>query len=477
MAASGAGDTGGLTRLPGLRLKPATMDLGARQVQFRLPENADILTMAPSKPCEDQGAAVRAALANPIGAPALADIARRAHAGDASAKACIVISDNTRPVPYRGDAGILWPVVEVLIEQGFSPERVTVLVATGTHRPVSPDELGEMLDPRVMAAGIKVINHDCRDRAALKYVGTTRRGTRLQVNRVYLDAKVKVLTGLVESHFMAGASGGRKAIVPGLVGEESTHIFHGAPMLASPEARDLVLDGNPCHEEALEGARMAGADFMVNVTLDREFRLTGVYAGDLEQAHRRAVEALTGYVGIVVREPYDIVVTHGGRVGINHYQAAKAAVVGAAALRPGGRLVIGAHHTDIDPVGSLPYRTVLHLLKLIGPEAFERLILSPDWTFVHDQWEPQMWAKVLRHVPAQNLYYCATGLRRADWAVLPGVGGRGLVPGEVGDSDDDPRVLAAMVEAALAQALLEAAHPSRIAFLADGPYGIPIGAR
>jgi len=454
------------------------MDLGGRQVRFRLPEDADVLTMAPSQPCDNPGEAVRAALARPVGSPPLADIAERARAADQSALACVVISDNTRPVPYRGESGILWPVLETLFARGFAPDKVTVLVATGTHRPVTTDELRDMLDPRVMASGVKVINHDCRDRSSLRDVGTTMRGTRLQVNKVYLEAKVKILTGLVESHFMAGASGGRKAIVPGLVGEESTHIFHGAPMLASPAARDLVLEGNPCHEESLEGARMAGTDFIVNVTLDREFRLTGVYAGDLELAHRRAVEALTRYVGIPVPEPYDIVVTHGGRVGINHYQAAKAAVVGASALKPGGRLIIGAHHTDIDPVGSLPYRTVLHLLKLIGPEAFERLILSPDWTFVHDQWEPQMWAKVMRHVPAPNLYYCATGLAGGDWAILPGVGGRDLVCVGPGGADEGAGLLAAMVEAAMAHALVaHGARPARTAFLADGPYGIPLDGR
>ncbi|MDP2871923.1 MAG: lactate racemase domain-containing protein [Bacillota bacterium] len=463
--------------MAGRETRQVTMDLGSFKVAFQLRQDADILTMAPSRPLADPGAAVRAALASPIGTPPLAHIARGAIARDALAQACVVISDNTRPVPYRSESGILWPVVEVLLQAGFSPERVTVLVATGTHRPVTEAELGTMLDERVLAAGVSVVNHDCRDRGGLRYLGTTSRGTRLRVSRIYLEAQLKVVTGLVESHFMAGASGGRKAIVPGLVGEESTRIFHGAQMLASPLARDLVLDGNPCHEEALEGARMAGADFTVNVTLDREFRLTGVFAGHLEHAHARAVEALTGYVGIPVAVPYDIVVIHGGRVGINHYQAAKAAVVGASALRDRGRLIIGAHHTDIDPVGSLQYRTVLHLLKLIGADSFDRLILSPDWSFVHDQWEPQMWAKVLRRIPPENLYYCATGLSRSDYAILPGIGGRSLLAG-CADITNPAAFLAAMVEAALDDAVRAwtaegNAHP-RVAFLADGPYGIPL---
>jgi len=276
---------------------------------------------------------------------------------------------------------------------------------------------------------------------------------------------------------MAGASGGRKTIVPGLIGEHSTQVFHGPRVLSSPYACDLQLDGNPCHEESLEGAKIAGADFILNVTLDGEFRLTGVYAGDLEAAHRLAVEELRRSVGIPLNEPYDVVITHAGRVGINHYQAAKAAVVGARAARPGGYLIIAGHHPDIDPVGSMPYRSVLHILKMIGHERFDRLLLSPDWSFVHDQWEPQMWSKVLATIPDDHLYYCATGLTERDYEVLPGRDGQLFLP-ETRRYGTDPGQLAAMVEGAAADAISRftgrGAGQARIAYLADGPYGIPL---
>lgn len=460
-------------------------DLGPTQLELLVPPGADILTMGHAEPLPDPAAAIAAALAAPVGTPPLREIirAKLAAAGDAiaadaagaGADAVIVISDNTRPVPYRGPEGILWPIVAELLDAGVAAEQITVLVATGTHRPVTRDELATMLDPRVLDAGVRLVNHESGRPELLEYVGTTARGTDVAVNRLYTRARIKVLTGLVESHFMAGASGGRKAIFPGLIGDDSTFVFHGAAMLASSGVRDLALDGNPCHEEALAGARLAGADFIVNVTLDRRFRLTGVFAGELDAAHRAAVARLVSYAGIPLAEPYDIVVTHAGRVGINHYQAAKAGLVGAAATRPGGRLVLAAHHTDIDPIGTARYRTVLHLLKLFGADAYERLLLSPDWQFVPDQWEPQMWAKALRRVPEGNLYYCASGLAPADWAIIPAR----QAPGDAPTSGNlSAAQLAALVESSVAHAVRTAqaagtAHP-RLAYLADGPYGVPL---
>lgn len=454
-----------------------SFDLGGWLVSAEVPPWADLLTMRPAEPVADPSGAIREALANPIAASPLADLARNKLAADPEAQAVIVVSDNTRPVPYRGDAGILWPVVEVLLQQGFRAANVTVLVATGTHRAMSQGELDRMLDPRVLAAGARVRNHDSRDAAILRYVGTTRRGTRLAVNSAYLNADLKILTGLVESHFMAGASGGRKAIVPGLIGVEGTFIFHGAEMLAAPGVADLVLEGNPCHEESLEGARMAGADFIVNVTLDRSFRLTGVFAGDLEAAHLAAVAKLKSYAGIPIAQPYDIAIVHAGRVGINHYQAAKAGVVGASALRSGGSLIIAAHHTDVDPVGSARYRTMLHLLKLFGPDGYERLILSDEWQFVPDQWEPQMWAKVLQKTGPKGLWYCGTGLAAGDYDIIPGMDSNRLLP-EAERYGREPGVLGQMVSAAVEEAVsrYEAREGRRpaLAVLADGPYGIPL---
>ena len=249
--------------------------------------------------------------------------------------ACIVISDSTRPVPYKGDSGILWPLVKILLDCGLNARNILVLVATGTHRGQTADELKSMLDPRVFEAGVAIENHDCHNTENLTRLGKTGRGSDILINSDYINSDIKILTGLVESHFMAGASGGRKSICPGLIGEKSTFIFHGAPMLADDRSCALNLEGNPCHEESLEMARVAGADFIVNVTLDGNFDITGVFSGELEEAHRSAVLHLKSYTAIDVNKKYDIVVTHAGFVGINHYQAAKAGVEAARIVKKG----------------------------------------------------------------------------------------------------------------------------------------------
>jgi nickel-dependent lactate racemase len=428
--------------------------------------------MGEARPLADPAAEVQRALDRPLGTAPLPELARRRLAADPRARAVVVISDNTRPVPYRGEGGILWPVLRCLLEAGFAPDRILVLVATGTHRPLAEAELRRMLDPRVFERGIPILNHEARYRAGLQPLGRTSQGEQVFINRRYLECGLKILTGLVESHFVAGVSGGRKSICPGLIGEESTRHFHGPAMIAAPGARDLNLDGNPCHEEALEVARMAGADFIVNVTLDKLFRPTGVFAGELDRAHRAAFEHLRGYAAVPFGEPFDAVLTHAGFVGINHYQAVKAVLAALPAVRRGGRLLVLAANTDADPVGSLRYRSLLHLLALIGAEAFRRLIFSPDWTFIPEQWEVQAWGRALEQLGPGGLVYYSPQLGERDCAILPGLDGNLLLPEERryrADAGNAQRVVDAFLTEARPQGRR---REPRLAFLADGPYGI-----
>lgn len=447
---------------------------GEESVEIELPEGTECLSTRKPEAIANPRQAILDALGNPIGSPRLEEIVKTKSVGASCLKVAIVVSDNTRPVPYTGDAGILSPTIDLLLECGVRAENITIIVATGTHRSLSEAELRKMFDRSVFERSINIICHDCRDESNLKFVGTTSRGTDLFVNRLYLEADVKILTGLVESHFMAGASGGRKAVCPGLAGEKSTFVFHGPEFLSSPRARDLSLEGNPCHEDALEAARMAGADFIVNVTIDSMFQLTGIYAGDLESAHLEAVNRIAEYVSIPLDREYDIVVTHAGFVGINHYQAAKAGVVAVPALKPTGKLVMAANATDVDPVGGPLYRTVLHLLSLYGAERFNQLLLSPDWSFIPEQWQVQMWARVFSKIPMDNFTYCFPHISPRDGAILPGKDGNSLLPSEQRYSRDTGSI-ATMVELAVDDCMREYEKqgivPS-IAFLEDGPYGV-----
>jgi len=452
------------------------------QIAVDVPDGTDVLGLGKMASLLDPAASIRESLAHPIGSASLLSIAARKKALSATAKACIVVSDKTRPVPYKGEDGILQPVLATLVQAGYKPADILVLVATGMHKPMDRKELEAMLGPEPFALGIPVRNHDGADLSSLVNVGKTSRGTEALIDRSYVEADLKILTGLVESHFMAGASGGRKSVCPGLLGEAGTHVFHGPDLMAHPNTRDLMLEGNPVHEESLAVARLAGADFIINVTVNSRFAPTGIFSGDLKSAHAAAVDELRKHVGIPIGKPYDLVITHGGFVASNHYQAAKAGVAALGALpASGGSLILVADNWDAEPVGSDSYRIGLSLLKKVGPRILNRILASPDWEFLVDQWEAQMWAKVLEKVKQEDFVYFAPQLGSADRRILPGTDGRALIGG---DSARNGAEVSAFVSAAVRRFLSrralgapdEAKMIPRIAFLADGPYGIPFPA-
>lgn len=220
----------------------------------------------------------------------------------------------------------------------------------------------------------------------------------------------------------------------------------------------------------MEVALRAGVDFILNVTIGRDRQLSGIFAGALEVAHRAAAARVLAEAAIPIAKEYDVVVTHAGFVGVNHYQAAKAAVEAARAVRPGGTLILAANHTDPDPVGGPHYRRLLPMLTELGIEELERRMLAPGWSFVPEQWELQMWGRALRKLGRpERLVYCAPRLTGAAFRGLPGSdGGAGLAGG-----GPECALAAAMVQRALDRAV--AAQPTaRVAVLMDGPYGVPI---
>ena len=450
-------------------MKDVGFDLGHMQFQVKVPDHADILRMGKVLPLADPEQEIRNALESPISSPPLKNIVMEKLTANPKAKTVIVISDNTRPVPYSGKEGILLPIVEAMENAGLPPSQIHIIVATGTHRSMTEQELHDLLDPRVFEKGIRIIQHDCRNTKELMPIGRTEIGGEININQMYMEGDIRILTGLVESHFMAGASGGRKSICPGLLAEDSTHILHSGPILASPNARDLVLDGNPVHEEILAVAQMAGGDMIVNVTLDANYRLTGVFAGDLEEAHRKAVEKLRSYAAIPAKRTYDFVITHVGYVGINHYQAAKGALVCMPLVKPNGICLLAAPHTDRDPIGSANYKAMMRLLGEKGPEEFSEMILDPSWTFVPEQWEAQMWARLFLRTPTQNLVYCTMDISRDSFSWLPGTDARSLTP----DASKLEELMAGSIGWALKQLRKQLNREPHIAVLPDGPYGIP----
>ena len=431
---------------------------------LELPEHTEIVTMREHAALPDPQAAVKDALLHPTAGPSLGEIAARKKRAKPDATAVIVVSDNTRPVPYKGPGNILVPLLETLREAGFAFEDMTLLIATGMHHGMDEEEQRAMLDAYVFNHGIRIVNHDAKDPSALTDLGTTSRGSRILIDSRYVQGDLKIVTGLIESHFMAGASGGRKAICPGLIGEESTFVFHGPALMADRRSTNLVLDGNPVHEESLAFARAAGIDFLLNVTLNRRFEITGIFAGDFEKAHEAGVAFIRQEVAVPACAS-DIVITHGGYVGLNHYQCGKCAVAGLGILKPGGYMIILADIRDKKgPVGSLNYKTCLSLLTTVGVENYLKMICSPDWTFIPDQWQVQQWGKLFERTAPDHLIFYAPRLDTGDCEGLPGH----VLPKELGYA-------AALREALsyICERESRSLDAMRISYIADGPYAVP----
>ncbi|OPY89936.1 MAG: hypothetical protein A4E73_02741 [Syntrophaceae bacterium PtaU1.Bin231] len=461
--------------------KKVEVEYGKDFLEISVPPDCRVLTMKEMPVIADSPAAIRAALARPIQSPTLAEIVRRKAKRPEDVTVAITVSDITRPVPYKGENGIMAPLLQELAAAGIGRSNITIVVGTGMHRPSTEREKLVMLGEEV-CRDYRIVDHDCEDLDSLAHVGKTRTGGDVYVNAVFHRADVRIATGLVESHFMAGVSGGRKSICPGLVDRRTIQKFHSPAFLESPLADNLILEGNPCHEESLEVALTVGVDFIVNVNLDRDMRLLKVVAGDLVAAHREAYEFVRGYAAIVVDEPFDIVLTHGGYVGMNHYQTEKAACHALPIVKKTGTIIIAADNRDADPIGGLEYRSLLHLLKLQGADGYLRILQSPSWNFTKDQWGPEEWGKVVRKVGEEGLIYCAPAISREEYCMLPGRCGLDFLCEADSPSETDLKKAAEMVQNAFLFAWdrqrRNRERPST-AFIREGPYAVPMlkGAR
>jgi len=445
-------------------MKSIRLQYGEEQVKVNVPESSDELTLGKAERLSDSAGAIKSSLAEPIGSAPLSDLAK------GCTNAAVVVSDNTRPVPYSGADGILKPIIDTLKQNGV--DEIKIIIACGTHRAMMEREIREMLGGAAFQEGVSVINHSAEDITMLRSIGSTERTPDVTVNRYYLDAELKIATGVVEPHFMAGFSGGRKAICPGICGLSVAYGFHSATILNDERATSLVLEGNPCHQESLEIAKMAGVDFAVNVTIDNHKRITGVFSGDLEKSHLAAVEYVSSYVSVEVGQLYDVILTQAGDVGVNHYQCAKAAYEASRVVRPGGQIILLGKLSDPDPIGGQNYKDMLGLLGHLGAEGFCQKILSEDWRFVPEQWEAQMWAKVFSKLgDARKLYLCSPRLRSLSSEVIPERNVGGEIEPAAGE--DEACYAGRMVQYSIDKIMAECPD-AKVLVLPDGPYLVPV---
>lgn len=326
---------------------------------------------------------VRAAMAAPIGTPTLRELA-------AGKKTCtIIISDHTRPVPSKH----IIPFMLEQLRQGNPDIQITLLVATGFHRPTTTQELVGKLGQDIVE-GERIVIHDSRDAASNVKIGVLPSGADCVIDRLAVETDLLIAEGFIEPHFFAGFSGGRKSVLPGVCDQVTVLGNHCAKFIASPYARTGVLDGNPLHEDMLAAAKLAKLAYIVNVVIDEDKKVAAAFAGDPVEAHRQGCELLLGYCQVKPERRGDIVISSNGGYPLdqNVYQSVKGLTAAEAAAAPGAVLIMVSSCSDGH--GGESFYQALHDCE--SPEKLtEEILATPQTETKPDQWEYQILARVL----------------------------------------------------------------------------------
>lgn len=425
-----------------------TLRYGRSGLPLKISDDLDVevLHLNPLPPLPDENAALEESFRAPMGGAPLEEIAR------GRSSACLVISDVTRPVPNET---LLTPMLSLLHDCGIPEKKITILVATGLHRPNEGQELEEMIGARIKE-NYRVVNHVARDASTQVPLGEVPlelndgedRSAKVAVNAAYIDSDLKITTALIEPHLMAGYSGGRKLVCPGIAAAETIMQFHSPPMIGHKKAYAGNLQDNPVHKMSRRVAGLAGVDFICNVTLAEDRRITGVFSGDLDEAHTRGI----AHVDLQTKVPCrvaDIVMTTaaGYPLDTTLYQCVKGMLGAMPAIKQGGTLVLAASMSE--GLGGEEFAHMATHLKT--PDEFiERIFNAPDVQI--DQWQLQEMMQVLQKCEVM--------------VVCDGI-----------DDDTLRRCLLTpmqSVEEALKAALKKHGNSAKITIIPEGPYVTPV---
>ena len=365
--------------------------------------------------------------------------------------ACILVCDITRPVP---NGLFLRPLVEQLIAAGIDRKNILILIATGLHRPNEGDELASVIEDDWILNNIPIANHMARNDQAHVDLGVTGSGTPVKLDRRFIDADFKVATGLVEPHFMAGWSGGRKVIAPGIAHADTIRTLHSARFIEDPLTRECNLEGNPLHDEQIEIVSMVrdrcrSEIYALNTVIDEARQLAFVNFGEIASSHSEAARFADRYCVVSVQKKFDVVVTSaaGFPLDLTYYQAIKGFVTPLDILKDDATLVVASECAE--GIGSDSFRASQRSLLNEGPHAFMRRIEKKRLADI-DEWETEMQLKATRATRVQ-LY--SEGLRGED-RTLTGV--------DMVDS----------LQAAVDKSIARTIEPS-VAIIPEGPYVVP----
>ncbi|MFH2129654.1 MAG: nickel-dependent lactate racemase [bacterium] len=419
---------------------------GQSGLTVEIPENIRVTTIHkhPMVPLENPTEAARNALNNPTNGLPLSELAR------GRKSACILICDVTRPVP---NGLLLPPLIEALKAGGIKPENILIIVATGLHRPNEGDELREVVGSDAVFEEIRVVNHFARDREAHVDLGTTSGGIPIMIDRRFAQADLKIVTGLVEPHFMAGYSGGRKLVAPGVAFRDTILTFHNPRFLEHPRSANCVIEGNPLHNAQVEIVRAVGGVLALNVAIDEERRIGFVNFGDVLTSHLEAVKFMRNHAEVMIPRRFKTIVTTAAGYPLDktYYQTVKGMVGVLDILEPGGTVIIVGECSE--GMGSRDFVAAQRLLCDVGPDRFMEIISSRPMTLI-DEWQTEMLVKAVRKGKIQ-LY--TTHLSHEDI------------------KDIYVETVSSVEEAIIASTA--ANHDREIAVVPEGPYVIPLFAQ
>jgi nickel-dependent lactate racemase len=377
--------------------------------------------------------AITNSLRIPIGCPSLGECIRK------NDRVVVIVTDNTRACP---DDRLLPPILAEL-EQKVPRDNITIIIALGLHPPLNREALIKKLGSDI-EENYRVLNHDIDD---IIYLGITSRGTPVEINRQVVEADFRISTGLIEPHFFAGFSGGRKSIAPGVFSVRSAHKNHGYKMLEHPLARAGILNGNPVHEDMVEQAKMAKLNFIVNILLNKRGEITHIAAGDFIKAHEKGCEIEKEIAGVKIDHKVDITITtnNGAPLDLDLYQTCKGIDTASQITRDGGIIIIASSCNA--GVGPEEYLN-LHKASHSAGEVLQK-IKNQKATGV--QWQNQ----ILARIQLKNSIYLVSGLEDSivrDMMMVP-------IPS---------------IEEGLEQAFQVLGRDAEIAVIPEGPTVLPI---
>ncbi len=409
---------------------------GKQGLDVEVPEKnlAKVLSPDSTPPLADPDENIERSLLTPIGSRPLGELAKNARS------VCIAVCDITRPVPNRR---LLSPVLRTLEQNGVRREDITILIATGLHRPSTAAERELMLGAEILTR-YSIVDHRAIAREEQAYLGKTKKGTPVFIDKHYIEADLKLTLGFIEPHLMAGFSGGRKLIAPGCAGEETIKVLHSPVFLDDSLCCEGSIEKNPLHHELMEIARMSGHDSMLDVSLDANRNITGVFAGHPQQAHAVGVQAVREFVRATLPRQVDIVITTsaGFPLDLTYYQAIKGMTAALPVLRKGGMLILAAECAE----GLGGERFSAMATRFPTRQEFDAWIHSQPVEI--DQWQ---------------LQECVKAARDAEVVV---------VSGGIGDDQKGKLFVrsATSVEAAIERGLQNLGPDATIAVIPKGPY-------